>query len=71
MFERIEARQQQDGLWQRRWPLVNLEEAIADLSLRLQKLRPQQQLSESKFLHPALLQFIEFYGESYHDYCNK
>jgi Glycosyltransferase like family 2 len=71
LFERVEARQQQDGIWQRRWPLVNLEEAIADLNLRLQKLRPQQQLSESKFLHPALLPSIEFYGESYHDYCNK
>lgn len=71
MFERIEARQHQDGIWQRRWPLVNLEEAIADLSLRLQMLRSQQQLSDSKFLHPALLQSIEPCGESYHDYCNK
>lgn len=41
LFERIEARQQQDGLWQQRWPLVNLEQAIADLSIRVQKFRPQ------------------------------
>ncbi len=41
MFERVETRQQQDGLWQKRWPLVNLEEAIADLSIRLQRLRPR------------------------------
>jgi hypothetical protein len=42
LFERIEARQQQDGVWKQRWPLVNLEQAIADLSERLHELRPQQ-----------------------------
>lgn len=39
IFERVETRQQQNGLWQKRWPLVNLEQAITDLSLRLQNLR--------------------------------
>jgi glycosyltransferase involved in cell wall biosynthesis len=42
LFERIEARQQQDQIWQKRWPLVNLEQAIAELSARLQDLRIQQ-----------------------------
>jgi Glycosyl transferase family 2 len=41
MFERVKTHQQQYGIWQQRWPLVNLEQAIADLSARLQKLRPQ------------------------------
>jgi Glycosyl transferase family 2 len=43
MFERVETRQQQDGLWQKRWPLVNLEQAIADLNTRLQTFRSQRQ----------------------------
>jgi hypothetical protein len=48
MFERVEARQQQTRIWQQRWPLVYLEQAIADLSNRLQILRSQHQLSESQ-----------------------
>ena len=39
LFERIEARQQHEGIWQQRWPLVSLEQAIADLTVRLQELR--------------------------------
>ncbi len=42
LFERIEVEQQRDGVWKQRWPLVKIERAIADLSLRLQELRPQQ-----------------------------
>ncbi len=42
LFERVEVCQQQAGVWQQRWPLVNLEQAIADLSARLQDLRLQQ-----------------------------
>jgi hypothetical protein len=42
LWDRIEARQQQEGIWQQRWPLVKLERAIADLTLRLKDLRPQQ-----------------------------
>jgi Glycosyl transferase family 2 len=60
MFERAEARQQQDGVWQKRWPLVNLEQAIADLSTRLQTLRPPQQLIEPDLLCQPLLQSAEY-----------
>jgi glycosyltransferase involved in cell wall biosynthesis len=41
LFERIGMRQQQEGIWQQRWPLVNLECAIADLTARLTALRSQ------------------------------
>jgi hypothetical protein len=49
LFERVEARQQQDGIWQQIWPLVSLDQAIAQLSDRLQELRSQQKLAESEF----------------------
>lgn len=39
LFERIETRQQQEGIWQQRWSLVNLERAIADLTVRLNAIR--------------------------------
>lgn len=44
LFEQIENRQQQQGIWQQRWPLVHLEQAIADLSSRLQDLRQQRSI---------------------------
>jgi hypothetical protein len=44
LCERIENCQQQYGIWQQRWPLVNLEQVIADLSSRLQDLRQQRAL---------------------------
>jgi hypothetical protein len=50
LFEGVEVCQQQNGVWQKRWPLVHLEEAIADLNARLQMLRPQAQLQDSKHL---------------------
>ena len=64
MFERVEACQQQNGVWQQRWPLVNLEQAIADLSTRLHTLRPQQRLIEPDVLCQPLLQSAES-GEFY------
>jgi len=64
MFEGVEARQQQDGIWQQRWPLVHLEQAIADLSTRLQTLRSQQRSIEPEALHQLLLQSAAS-GESY------
>ncbi len=39
LFEHIEEQQQYYGVWQKRWPLVNLKQAIADLNVRLQALR--------------------------------
>jgi hypothetical protein len=48
LFEQIEAQQQQDKIWQQQWPLVNLEQAIADLSARLEKLRLQQRVAEAE-----------------------
>jgi glycosyltransferase involved in cell wall biosynthesis len=50
MFEQVEARQQQTKIWQQRWPLVHLEEAIADLSNRLQILRPQHPIGNAQSL---------------------
>lgn len=39
LFERVEQRQQEEGKWRQRWSLVRIEEAIADLRLRLDSLR--------------------------------
>ncbi len=49
LFERVEARQQQDEIWQQIWPLVSLDQAIAELSDRIQELRSQPKLAESEF----------------------
>jgi Glycosyl transferase family 2 len=50
LFERVEASQQQDGVWQKRWPLVNLDRSIVDLNTRLQDLRLQRSSDSIKSL---------------------
>lgn len=59
LFEQVEQRQKQEGIWTKRWPLVELDQAcwrkpdpcgIADLRTRLNDLRPQQQSSELESL---------------------
>lgn len=42
LFERVEQRQQEEGIWRQRWSLVEIKQAIADLRLRLDKLRHSQ-----------------------------
>lgn len=64
LFERIEARQQQDGVWKQRWPLVNLEQAIADLSERLHELRPQQRRTAELNYHSATIVPLAIRSES-------
>jgi Glycosyl transferase family 2 len=63
LFERVEMRQQHDALWQQRWPLVSLEQAIADLNARLHKIRPRQ-LAESE-----VLCYPSFNSVDYGDFC--
>lgn len=41
LFEQIERRQAQEGIWHKRWPPVRIEQAIADLRLLLEPLRRQ------------------------------
>jgi Glycosyl transferase family 2 len=60
LFEGIELCQQQNGVWQKRWPLVHLEQAIADLSDRLQVLCPQRQLQDSKCLCQPQLEYANY-----------
>ncbi len=61
MFERIETRQQQDGIWQKRWPLVHLEQAITDLNTRLQTFREQrQQIGRSDVLRQPSQNHAEY-----------
>jgi len=55
LFEQIEARQQQEEIWNQRWILVPLEQAIADLNIRLQQLRLNQDRTKTKF--PAQFSF--------------
>lgn len=42
LFEQIEHRQKQEGIWQQRWHPVRIEQAIDDLRLLLELLRQQQ-----------------------------
>lgn len=39
LLEQIEQRQQEEGVWLKRWPLVDIKQAIYDLRLRLECLR--------------------------------
>jgi hypothetical protein len=45
LFEQIEQRQQQEGIWQQRWSLVRIEQAIHDLRLVLESLRSRSKSS--------------------------
>ena len=42
LFERVEQRQQQEGIWWQRWSGVKIEQAIWELRVRLDYLRRQQ-----------------------------
>jgi len=55
MFEHIKE-QQHFGIWQKEWPLVNLNQAIDDLDTRLQSLRSQLPLTEFKDMDHLYLQ---------------
>ena len=44
LFELIEQRQDQEGKWQKAWKLVDIRQAIADLRLRVSRLRAKTQL---------------------------
>lgn len=46
LWEWVEQRQQEEGIWRQRWSLVKIEEAIFALRVRLEKLRRQQQQVE-------------------------
>ncbi len=64
LFEHIEARQQQDEIWQQLYPLVSLDQAIADLNSRLQELRAQQNSTEPEFYTYPILNHAG-YGDRY------
>jgi glycosyltransferase involved in cell wall biosynthesis len=42
LAERVKAQQQAEGIWQQRWPLVDIGSAIASLRLRLRKIAQEQ-----------------------------
>jgi Glycosyl transferase family 2 len=60
LFEGVEDCQRQNGIWQKRWPLVHLEQAIVDLNARLQVLRSQRQLQDSKPLSQPQLEYANY-----------
>lgn len=49
LFQRIE---QQQSIWQTRWSLIRIEEAIADLRLRVYQLRQVHSAKSVKSVHP-------------------
>ncbi len=55
LFEHIKDKQQ-FGVWQKKWPLVDLKLAIFDLNTRLQFLRSQIPLAEYKDMDPLYSQ---------------
>ncbi|PSB03294.1 glycosyl transferase [Merismopedia glauca CCAP 1448/3] len=44
LWEQVEQRQQTEGIWQQRWSLVPIKQAIADLRVRVNSLRQQRQV---------------------------
>jgi Glycosyl transferase family 2 len=53
VFEQIELRQQQEGVWRQRWTLVKIEQAISELRLLLEPLRQQHQQLQDQSNHPS------------------
>ncbi|MBV9385829.1 MAG: glycosyltransferase family 2 protein [Chroococcidiopsidaceae cyanobacterium CP_BM_ER_R8_30] len=55
LFEQIEQQQAQEAIWQQRWLLVRIEQAIYDLRLLLEPLRRQQKYSQyqQQYLHKS------------------
>ena len=51
LFEQIEQRQNQEGIWQQRWVLVRIEQAIRDLRLLLEPLRKKHQWLQHQQKH--------------------
>lgn len=51
LFEQIEQQQKLEGLWEQRWNLVRIEQAIHDLRLLLEPLRRQHQWLQSQPSH--------------------
>ncbi len=47
LFERIEQRQQKEGVWAKRWSLVDIKQAISELRLRLDFLRRNLRASKT------------------------
>jgi hypothetical protein len=44
LWQQVEQRQQKEGIWQQRWSLVPIKEAIADLRVRVNSLRQQHRV---------------------------
>lgn len=53
LWEKVEHRQQVEGIWRQRWQLVPIQEAILELRIRLEKLR--HQISQSKVKNHVLV----------------
>ena len=49
LFERVEQRQQEEGVWSKRWALVEIRQAIQELRLCLEPLRPAGVSLNSEF----------------------
>ncbi|WAL58222.1 glycosyltransferase [Thermocoleostomius sinensis] len=60
LFEQIEQQQKTEGIWQRQWKLVKIEQAIWELRLLLEPLR--QQRNHSK--HPSPGQLLPYLHQS-------
>lgn len=54
LWERVEQRQQEEGIWNQRWFPVKIEQAIADLRLRLDSLRRGYYKSTSNYQYQHL-----------------
>lgn len=64
LWERVEQRQQAEGIWRSRWNLVQIEQAIAELRLLRDRLRPRQIKTNSHsrqeiYLQPTRLNRID------------
>lgn len=62
LWERVELRQQVEGIWRQRWQLVPIQEAIPELRIRLEKLRRQLRNPKVKSQRSKVNElFIPFY----------
>ncbi|MDV2992742.1 MAG: hypothetical protein N4J56_002396 [Chroococcidiopsis sp. SAG 2025] len=70
LWEKVEQRQQVEGVWRQRWQLIPIQEAISALRIRLEKLRHQRRKGKVKS-QKAKVKKVNFSTDTAFSYCHR
>ncbi|NHC37896.1 glycosyltransferase [Scytonema millei] len=70
LWEKVEQRQQAEGIWKQRWQLVPIQEAISALRIRLEQLRHQRRKTKVKS-QKAKVKKVNFSTDTAFSYCHR